>query len=367
MARQTVEHRSSQDWFKLFFLFSAMAGAYALFLVTPSLSSPTLISLVITSLLSPFVASFERKGLSRNQATLALFLLLFAVIGIASYWGIHTCTVQWGAFKEKAPGEFYSAVQKMRTFEVQLKSDYSLLREIKLTDTVLEWGNQTGKWFIDHGPGLVGEFLSWLFLVPLFTFALLSEGRKLRKLYFQLVPNRFFESFFMVSSDIVTAISNYLRAKLIEALLVGLMVTVGLAVFNIPYAIVFGIIAGVTNIVPYVGPVIGAVPPVFMLLFDSQSQGSLTAVGIVFGIANMIDSVLIFPLLVANLVKLHPLVLIAVVSVGQRYYGLLGMLLSVPVAAALKVIIQEIHSFIYGTDTRSRATESHSKVSIIPS
>ena len=61
----------------------------------------------------------------------------------------------------------------------------------------------------------------------------------------------------------------------------------------------------------------------------------------------MVDTLVIFPLVVAKLVKLHPLLLIAVVAIGQQYYGLVGMLISIPIATACKVIIIEVHTAIY--------------------
>jgi putative permease len=184
-------------------------------------------------------------------------------------------------------------------------------------------------------------------LVPPLTFVMLNEGRSLRQRFFQLVPNRFFESFFLVSHQITAAISDYLRAKLVEALLVGVMTTAGLLLIDAPYALVLGIVAGITNIIPYAGPVLGLVPALLAVLFDHSGQGLLWPVLIVYVVANVIDTVVIFPLVVAKLVNLHPFLLIAVVAIGQRYYGLVGMLVSTPIATACKVILTEIHTAIY--------------------
>jgi putative permease len=151
----------------------------------------------------------------------------------------------------------------------------------------------------------------------------------------------------MITTDIVNSISDYIRAKLIEAILVGTMVMVGLALVRAPYAVVLGVVAGVTNIVPYLGPILGAIPACLLVLFDQNQNTLVIPVLLVYVIANLIDTVVIFPLVVAKLVNLHPLILIAVVAVGQHYYGLVGMLISIPIATALKVVLLEIYMSVY--------------------
>ena len=177
----------------------------------------------------------------------------------------------------------------------------------------------------------------------------MSEGRKIRRGFFQLVPNRFFESVFIVTHGVGSALSDYLRAKLIEAFLVGLITAAGLSLIHAQYAIVLGFWAGVTNILPYIGPILGAVPGLAIAALDAHGNaGAIWASAMVYGSANMIDAMVIFPGVVAKLVKLPPLVLIASVILGQYYGGIVGMLVSIPIAAAIKVLLSELYVIIYG-------------------
>jgi putative permease len=93
--------------------------------------------------------------------------------------------------------------------------------------------------------------------------------------------------------------------------------------------------------------VIGAVPGLLVAYFDQGGHTLVWPVAITYIVANVVDTVVIFPLVVAKLVNLHPLLLIAVVAIGQEYYGLIGMLISIPIATACKVIISEIYTAIY--------------------
>jgi putative permease len=352
-----TELQFRRDLLKLACLTAAVVGTVAVFMVTPALSGPTFLSIVATMILSPWVDALERRGYSRSLAIAFIFIILGIILGLASFSGFQAGSSQWSSFKTQAPEHFNAAIQKLRKLESDLKSHFPFLNSLHPTDSLLKWGQDTGKWFVDHGPTLMGEFLTWIFIIPPLCFVLLNEGRMIRRRFFLLVPNRLFESFFLITTDISNAISDYIRAKLIEALLVGLMVTIGLAILGRPYSIVLGITAGITNIIPYLGPFLGALPAIFIVAFESQKSGMLLPVSLVYIIANLIDTIVIFPLVVAKLVKLHPLLLIAVVAVGQEYYGLVGMLISIPMATALKVVLQEIYLIVY----ESRPKKSNPK------
>lgn len=348
--KKTIDLQFKRDLLKLTFLALTFLGTATVFMMAPSLSSPTLLSIVAAMILSPWVSALERRGNSRNLSIFLIYLACGAIFISIGVWGIRTGMEEWSSFKLAAPNHFYAAIQKIRNFESSVKSQYSFLSSVHPTDTLLHSGNDTGKWFVDHGASLVGELLAWIILIPPLTWVILSEGRSIQRRFFQLVPNRYFEQYFQISSKILTGISDYLRAKLIEAVLVGLMVTTGLMVIKAPYAIVLGILAGVTNIIPYVGPVIGAVPGIFLATFalnSTHTNSMVLGVTLVYLIANLVDMIVIFPLVVAKLINLHPLLLIAIVSIGQTYYGLVGMLISVPIATALKVVIHEVYLAIY--------------------
>jgi putative permease len=325
----------------------ALSAPVLVLYFAPSLTTSALISVACTLVLSPIVELLERRGMGRTAAILVVFVLIAGTLGAGSVWLANSIRSEWGSLQEKAPAYFNATVDKLRTYEASWKERYPVLEPLQPTDRLVNAGQETGGLFLKHTPAIMGALATCLFIAPFLTFVLLSEGRSIRKRIFELVPNRFFEASFMISSRIVTSLSDYIQAKLAEAFLVGLLCGIGLAVVKAPYSLVLGIIAGITNIVPYVGPVFGLIPAVLIVAFDPTYSSLFWPVIIVYTVANVIDNIVIFPVLVAKLVNLHPLILIIAVMIGGQYYGMIGMLVSIPVATALKVILQEIYSAVY--------------------
>jgi putative permease len=346
--RKSREPTFNRDVVRFLCFLASILAATLLFLGTPALTLPTLCSVALVTLLSPWITTVERRGFSRHVSILIVLggIATVAVLGgwlIAKNW-----QTEWLDVQENAPAYFSKFVQKLSGLEARLKANHPLFKDINIADQLSNRGNHFGNWIADKGSSLLGEIAGCLFLVPILTFCLLSEGRAIRRKLFQLVPNRFFESVYIVTHGVVSALSDYLRAKMIEAFLVGAMTTIGLAMIGSPYAVVLGLWAGVTNIIPYIGPILGAVPGILFATMGSGGHGLIWETVTIYAIANLIDTLVIFPGIVAKLVNLNPLLLIASVVIGQYYYGIIGMLISIPIAAAIKVVLYEFYLIIYG-------------------
>lgn len=316
-------------------------------IITPSLSTPTLISLILSIVLSPLIINLERAGISRGKAILLLFLTVGTTFGIAGYWITQSISQEWDSLQRMGPEYFELTLAKIKEYETQLQVQLPFLDGINTAESIQRWASETSTWFLTIIPSLMGNLMTWLLIVPLFTYVLLKDGPNMRRKFFLLVPNRFFESTFIVSTKISTGLADYVQAKIVEGLLVSLLCFVGFILIGAPYSYLLALFAGITNVIPYAGPLLGAIPGVLIVVFDSRYADLLWPIVIIYSIANAIDIFLIFPLLVAKLVNLHPVILIAAVIVGQQYYGLVGMLISIPLATAMKVVLQEVYSMVY--------------------
>ena len=132
--------------------------------------------------------------------------------------------------------------------------------------------------------------------------------------------------------------SGYIRGQMIEAVIVAIMSTIVLLIVGVEDAFIIGVIAGVTNIIPYVGPFIG----IGLAVIVSLLQGSWFAViGSIVGllIVQQVDANIFAPRVVGDNVGLNPVFVIISISVGAGLFGLVGMLIAVPIAASVKAVI----------------------------
>ena len=139
---------------------------------------------------------------------------------------------------------------------------------------------------------------------------------------------------FVVDADRV--FSGYIRGQSMDALLVGVMVSIAMLIARIPYALVIGILTGIGNLVPYVGPVVGF----GSLIIVSLAEGSISKLiigAVILAAVMFIDGNVINPKMLSSNVEVHPVLVIVALIAGGNIGGVVGMLVAVPVAALLKL------------------------------
>ena len=342
--------KKQNDTLQILFLLAVIIFILSVLFFTTALRPAALLTLLNILLLSPIIHFLQTKKVPKTPAILIVFFLSGILLAFGLTYATRIISSQWDMLSASLPQFGELILQKMNLIEAWIKDQLSLDLNLGITQFVKKFGSNTQAWLLTNFPSLLGEFASAAFLVPIFSFFILRDGEKMKQNLFKLVPDRYFDSTVHVITKTTTALSEFLRAKLIEAFVVGFLTFVGLMIVGSPYAGVFALVAGVTNIIPYLGPIMGVIPPLAVIGLSESLSHQFWPVLIVYIIVNAIDLTIIFPVFVAKLVNLSPLVLLAAVAVGQELYGLVGMLLAVPLASILKIIFQELVHAIYGTE-----------------
>ena len=131
---------------------------------------------------------------------------------------------------------------------------------------------------------------------------------------------------------------QFIRGQLLEALAVGILSSIALKIAGIKYSFIIGTIAGISNMIPYVGPIVGTILAAVMGLISGNPIKILYAI-IAMLIVQQIDNHFLAPQIVGNSVGLHPVFTMMAILIGGNIGGLLGMLISVPLAASLKILL----------------------------
>jgi predicted PurR-regulated permease PerM len=175
-------------------------------------------------------------------------------------------------------------------------------------------------------------------LGPIIAFYLLIDLPHVGEVARRLVPAGADRHVLHLAHRLNLAIGGFFRGQLLVAIIVGVMVSVGLAIIDLPFWLIVGMIAGAFNLVPLIGPWVGAVPGIVIAL-TTRDVGTALWVGAVMAGAQQIDNHLISPMVMQRTVSLHPAAVMLALLAGGTMGGFFGLLLAVPVTATLKVVV----------------------------
>lgn len=341
------------------------------------------IDLVVRTLL-PFVVGFvfayifnpvvtfvqERLKLSRVGGVLFLYLMLIlALMGFVAMVLPILITQVRGAYLGLS---HFIGEQLQRSPELQdlwdRASEWLAERELTVEALVMQAFQTTeirdaARTAAASGFVIVGQTLSFIYSIGawifgttfFFVFAilvniyLLIDFARIRNVMEVMVPASKHKRTFEVMGKVDIAVGGYIRGILIVAFLVGSMTFAALWALGLrEYALLIGIVAGVANLVPYLGPIVGATPAVLYVLFSAQYEGmqerlgTLALVVIAMSIIQMIESYLFQPKIVGKSAQLHPLAVLLAFAFGANF-GILGIIVCVPIACIVRVLIKEFY------------------------
>ena len=176
-----------------------------------------------------------------------------------------------------------------------------------------------------------------LVIVPFVTYFLLADGRQAFTTVIEHVPNRYFEMTLNVVQKIRRQLKGYLKGWLLDSLIIGLLSIIGLSILGVQYGIIIGVLAGIANLVPYLGPIVGASLAILVSLTQVGNFSMVGPIIIMTLLIRMADDFVVQPLCFAKSVDMHPLTVILLLLIGHEMMGVGGMLLAIPLATIIKV------------------------------
>lgn len=190
------------------------------------------------------------------------------------------------------------------------------------------------------GSSVINSFVG-LFI----SFYLLKDYEFFKKLYMNsmnlIMKESKFKSLNKTLLEINDIISKFIRGQLLDGLIVGIISSIGLTIIGIDFAFLIGFTAGIANVIPYVGPLIGCIPAIIIGVLSPNPMMALWAVLLLLAIQQL-DGAVISPKIVGDSMGLHPVFVIMAVIIGGTIAGIMGMLLSVPIAGIIKLFITKL-------------------------
>jgi predicted PurR-regulated permease PerM len=216
---------------------------------------------------------------------------------------------------------------------------FGVFKRIQISELINGFFSVAGSLFVG--------FIAILFI----TFFLLYEDGILRRQVISIVPNRYFEVFISALYKIEKLLSNYLNGLLLQIISIFTLSGLGLTIMGFDYALTIAVFAAVANIIPYLGPIIGASFGVLVLIstqgemtFSNDTVLMILNVLSVFAIVQIIDNIILQPLIFSKSVKAHPLEIFVIIFAGATIAGIPGMIAAIPVYTIVKVSTSEINT-----------------------
>ena len=339
--------KTRSNWKGLILFALVILLLLAALMSVPRVSMPLLVAFILSMVLRPILPILQKFGLGTNLSIIFIFLglgifLIYPIIKFSP-----TVEDEIDKFQYYAPRIEVFIKEQYNILRTSIKAKLGIGLPQKQIDDLIFYINDAMKSFLLKIPNYLAAFLEWLFLVPLFLFFLLRDGFAIKRNLLKIVPNAIFERTYYLVSQFSKQIGDYIFAKFIEAAIIGLIITLGLFLMDVRFAFILGIVAAVTNIIPYLGPVLGAIPGIIVSFIDYGASPTLGAVIVLYTMANVIDLAFVFPILISKIVNLHPVIVVVSVIVGSQYLGVLGMIVSIPLAASLKLLFREIYRDSY--------------------
>lgn len=176
-------------------------------------------------------------------------------------------------------------------------------------------------------------------IVPLLFYMYFRRRKEIERLFTDLIPSRFQKAFQRAGKDIGQQLHDFFSAKVVESIIIGGICCFGFYVSGLKGWLILGIVAGFLNIVPYLGPILGAIPPLLVGLLDDPLIALFVLITIV--IAQLIDNLYLIPFMISDKVRMDPLLSILLILVGARVFGVMGMLFAIPIFLVYKTVLRE--------------------------
>lgn len=315
--------------------------------------TPLVVSFFLAYLIYPVIVNLEKSGVSRSWAAGLMFVFITALfIGVFLLF-IPPLIQEVQQFIRDLPQTLASLGNRVESWLASLGYSIDISRE-SIRERFENGTENLGTGAI----GSISDFVTGaisgvagivlgilnLFLIPLFFFYVMVDYEKIRQEIRELIPRSLkpkLHQYFQIANRVL---SGFIRGQLLVALILAILNALGLWLIGVPYGLAIGAVAGILSFIPYVGTITGYVTAIAVSLAAGKDMTFLLIVSAFYGAVQVLEGYVISPKLVGNKVGLSSFMTILVLIIGGNLYGVLGMILAIPVAGILKHVFADLKS-----------------------
>lgn len=297
------------------------------------------VALILASAFDPIIDWLQKHKIPRSAGILLIYLIVLLVLSGSIYLIIPPIAIEVNQLSKDFPMYWEKIVSGAKALEAYSEShgwDGNIKDSLNTLQSNLS--SAAGSVFSTVF-SLFGGLVSF-FVILFITFYLTVEEQAMKRVVRSFLPVKYQPYITHLINRMQEKIGHWLRGQLLLSLIIFLVSWIGLSVLGVKYAIVLALFAGVTEVIPFLGPFLGAIPAVFVGFTMSPWIG--LGVIILYCVIQLAENHIIVPKVMQKVVGLNPVVTIVAILVGAKIAGILGLLLAVPVTTALSVFFEDV-------------------------
>ncbi len=317
-----------------------LVGLFAMVIVFGSMLAPFLFALIIAFLLQGVVSSLQRLRVPRLPAVILAFSLFLGLAAGVLIWLLPLMWEQFVSLTRELPG----IMRMLQAWFFELQKAYPQILSEQYVNNLLSEATrelrQAGQLMVGYSMSSIPSIVAWLvyfILVPILVFFMLKDRQKLTGYVVSLLPRKRM-LLDKIWREMDAQIANYIRGKVIEIIIVGMISWISFALLGLRYAELLGLMVGLSVVVPYLGAAVVTIPVVLVAVFQFGLTSHFTWVVIIYMLIQALDGNVLVPLLFSEAVNLHPVSIILAVLLFGGIWGFWGVFLAIPLATLFKAV-----------------------------
>jgi predicted PurR-regulated permease PerM len=333
---------------KLLFLILFIPLFFLIIYLSRHIMLPLIVAFFLAYALNPTVEFLQRKGARRDWAILTIYLVMFIIGAMILELLIPRLIHDLTAVIRKLP----VIITELKTLQTQLGqylAGWNLPVNLEAFTEILAKRSEVllKNFVIQLGQSMVRIFSQSLLylLIPLVAYYISRDYPSLKEHIMQWALQHLGNHWTGTLLRIDAVFKYYIRSQLLDILMVGTLFAIGLSLLGFEAAILLGFMAGIFNIIPYFGPVLGALPLILFALL--KSPWLVVYVIVLFLVVNQIEVIFLAPRIISCNLKLHPVTVIYLIMLGGEVFGLAGMVFAVPLGAIAGIIFRSVYEICF--------------------
>ncbi|MBT3514956.1 MAG: AI-2E family transporter [Nitrospina sp.] len=329
----------------IYLVIIAILLVVVLFYFSRRVLTPFFMAFALAYLLDPVTDRLESLKISRTVAVLVLMIGVFSLIAGVGLLVFPLLKLEAELLVQNLPS-YISIIQGWIYPLLGIIGDPEKIQEI-LNKELLKVGELPLKALSSVTSILWGSvaglfnfilLLANLVIIPVAMFYLLRDYDLINKKVLDFAPVRSRDKLLSLVKEVDGVLAGFVRGQLMVSFIMAGLYSVGLFFCGTPMSLFIGLLAGLANLVPYLGLVFGFVPAAILTFMQTQDLALVFGVATVFLVVQGLEGMIITPRIVGEKIGLHPVAIILAVLLGAEFFGLVGVIVSVPAAAALNVL-----------------------------